>query len=118
MIEIHGIEKSGFSEQVTFEGWKTAFATPSAEYGELSRMKRHLETDEVFVLIQGEATLYTLEGETLLETPLEIGKTYNVKKGTWHHVCLAPNAMGYIVENSNTTKENTEVREIAVKKEH
>ena len=115
MIEIRAIEKSGFSEQVTFEGWKTAFATHSEEYGELRRMKRHLETDEVFVLIQGEATLYTLEGETLLETPLEIGKTYNVKKGTWHHVRLAPDAMGYIVENSNTTKANTEVKEIAKK---
>ncbi|MBR3862499.1 MAG: hypothetical protein IKM42_02455, partial [Clostridia bacterium] len=84
----------------------------SEAYGELRCMKWHLESDEVFVLIRGEATLYTLEGETLLETPLEIGKTYNVKKGTWHHVQLAPNAMGYIVENSNTTKENTEAREI------
>ena len=118
MIEIHAIEKSGFSEQVTFEGWKTAFVTYSEDYGELHRMKRHLESDEVFVLIRGTATLYTLEGDSVLETPMEIGKTYNVKKATWHHVRLASDGMGYIVENSNTTKENTEVLEIATKKEY
>lgn len=113
MIEAHSIEKSGFCPQVIFEGWKTAFITYSEDYGDLMRVKRHLKTDEVVILIQGEATLYTLEGDTVLEMPLAIGKTYNVKAGTWHHIRLGVDAMGYIVENSNTTKENTEVREIA-----
>jgi len=113
MIEIHQIEKSGFCEQVTFKTWKTAFITFSEDYAALRRMKRHLQTDEVVTLIRGEAVLHTLEGEHTAAIPLEIGKTYNIKRGTWHHVQLSPDGIGFVVENSNTTKENTEVKEIA-----
>ena len=69
-------------------------------------MERHLETDEVFVLLQGEAGL--LIGKERLQIPLEIGKVCNVKKGIWHRVYMTPGAKVLIVENTNTGSHNTE----------
>ncbi len=107
MIEILENHGSGFSAMVTFEGWKVAFITYSEQYDALTEMKRHMETDEVFALLRGTATIYTLD-DRLLETEMESGKLYNVQKGTWHHVKVSPEACLLVVENSNTTKNNTE----------
>ena len=109
MIEVGKIEKSGFCPQVIFEGFKTAFITYSEDYGERKIFKRHLETDEVFVLIDGGAVIFTHEGGAVVATPLERGRSYNVKKSTWHHVQVTSDALLFVVENSNTTRENTEI---------
>ena len=39
---------------------------------------------------------------------MEKCKVYNVKKGLWHHIVVSEDATVLVVENSNTTKENTE----------
>ncbi len=107
MIEIFESREPGFSTKVVYDGWKAAFITYSPQYDELKEMKRHMETDEVFALLSGSATAFTFDG-TLHETPMEPKKLYNIKKGTWHHVKVSPDALLLVVENSNTTKENTE----------
>ena len=114
MIEIKDNPKNGngFDTVHTFEGWKVAFITHAEQYGPLKEMKRHMLSDEVFLLLEGCATIYTLkdEGETLVETQMEKGKLYNVQKGTWHHVQVSENALLAVVENSDTSKENTQKR--------
>ena len=114
MMEIKDNPKNGngFDTMHVFEGWKVAFITCAEQYGPLKEMKRHMLSDEVFVLVEGSATIYTLEGEeeTPRKTEMEKGKLYNVQKGTWHHVQVSENALLAVVENSNTSKENTEKR--------
>ena len=111
MIEISTVSKKGFCLQTTHPGFKTAFITHSEEYGEKKTFKRHLETDEVFVLIEGGATIYSIEDEGERATALDRGRAYNVKRATWHHVKTTPDALLFVVEHSNTSKENTEVRD-------
>ncbi|MBR2322856.1 MAG: hypothetical protein IKA54_04595 [Clostridia bacterium] len=111
MIEIKNNPKrgSGFDLVHEFEGWKVAFITPAEQYGELKTVKRHVETDEVFVLINGTATLFTADdGYPLQKTNLEKEKLYIVKKNTWHHLKVSENALLFVVENANTNKDNTQ----------
>lgn len=119
MIEIKDNPQngSGFDVVHTFEGWKVAFITSAPQYGELKEFKRHLLTDEVFTLIDGEATIYTLEEETLVTTKMVKGKLYSVGKGTWHHVQVSKDALILVVENSNTNKDNTEKIEFVLENE-
>ena len=113
MIEVKENIKngSGFDTLHVFDGWKVAFITYAEQYDELKLLKRHTQTDEVFVLIKGEATLYSADGEQpLVLTKMEKEKLYNVKKNTWHHLSVSKDALLIVVENSDTTKENTQTK--------
>ena len=104
---------SGFDTLHTFEGWKVAFITYAEQYGELKIVKRHTNTDEVFILVKGKAMLFTADGDEPLQTTvLEKEKLYVVKKNTWHHLKVSEDALLIVVENSNTSKENTESKQI------
>ncbi len=70
------------------------------------RSERHLETDEAFVLLEGKALL--IEDDT--EYEMEKCKVYNIKKGIWHHIVVSPDATVLVIENSNTSPDNTERR--------
>ena len=115
MIEILKDIKSGFSTQTVFEGWKIAFITYSDQYDQMKCVKRHTKTDEAFLLVEGNATLYTSDEQTptkFTETELQPKTVYNVKQNTWHHLKVSKNALILVVENSNTSKENTDCLKI------
>lgn len=108
---------SGFDSIHTFESWKVAFITCAPQYGELKELKRHMLTDEVFVLVDGSATIYTLEEEKLVQMSMERGKLYVVEKATWHHVQVSDDVLLAVVENGDTSKENTERRQFVLANE-
>ena len=94
----------GFKVMTAFEGWKVGVLRYNLRFSRLKEMERHLLTDEVFILTAGEATLYT-EGET---AKMERGDVYVVPAGVWHHIVVSEDASVVVVENSNTSIENTE----------
>ena len=115
MIEVKENPKNGngFDTLHTFENWKVAFITHAEQYGELKIVKRHTQTDEAFVLVKGEATLFTADGDEPLQTTvLQKEKLYVVQKNTWHHLKVSEDALLIVVENGDTSKENTESKEI------
>lgn len=77
----------------------------------ISYLERHIETDETFVLLTGEATL--LIGENAQRVHLETLKCYNVKAGVWHNIILTPGTRVLVVENSDTSRSNTDYLELA-----
>ena len=93
---------------VETDRWKVAYLGYCERFGSLTGMERHLETDEVFVLLRGEATLYVEEAVF----PMEQGVVYNVKKGEWHHIVVSRDAAVLVIENSDTTPDNTEKRSV------
>lgn len=103
-MEIFDFYNEGFKAVLEFEGWKIGLLRYSERFSEFKMIERHLETDEAFVLLEGEATLYEEENTYKMEKC----KVYNVKKGLWHHIVVSENATVLIVENSNTTTDNTE----------
>ena len=63
-------------------------------------------TDEVFVLLEGKAALVVGEEKNVYQ--MEKFKIYNVKKAMWHGTAMSPDAKILIVENHNTSADNSE----------
>ena len=107
-LEIEEFNGEGFAPLVSYGGWRVAIVNMCERLREekLCKIERHLETDEVFILLQGEATLHI--GKEREKVPMEIGKIYNVKCGAWHAISMGENAKVAVVENQDTGKENTE----------
>ena len=79
-LEILAWEGEGYNRTMHFEEWRVALANFGENFdrNRYTYLERHLETDEVFVLLSGAASLVI--GLKRAETPLETGKLYNVKK--------------------------------------
>lgn len=98
-----------FKAVLTSNGWKIGLLKYSERFSKLCVWERHLKTDEVFVLLNGKATLY-IKGESgeISEYEMENGVVYNVPKCEWHHIVVSRDATVMVVEDSDTSKENTE----------
>ena len=94
----------GFQVLKEFESWKIGYLRYNDRFSKFDQFERHMETDEVFVLLEGSATLYTDEESCEMVRHA----LYNIAKGVWHHIVVSEDATVLVVENSNTTKENTE----------
>ncbi len=107
-MEIKEYNGEDYCPMFSYGGWRVAVANFCERLKEenLCRLERHLNTEEVFVLLQGEATLYI--GKIMKAYPMEIGKLYNVHCGEWHCISMKMGARVVIVENDDTNDKNTE----------
>ena len=114
LLEIREYTAEGYRPLVDFGTWRVAFLRYIDELipGNITRLERHIGTDEVFVLLGGQAVLFLGGGEDrvedLLPQVLEPGKLYNVKRRAWHAVVLSRDATILLVENRDTGELNTE----------
>ena len=111
-LQILEHKEEGYQRKVDFEHWTVALMNyaPKLTREGLRYIERHMETDEVFVLLTGTASL--LIGEEMEEVPMEPNRIYNVEKGTWHATLLSEDAQVLIVENSDTSRANSEYKDI------
>ena len=107
-IDIYDYTGKDYKTVMSYDKWRVAYLNHGKEFNEttLTKIERHMESDEVFVLLEGEATL--IIGEALDKIPMEQHKVYNVPKGVWHHILVSKEAKVLIVENVDTKKDNTE----------
>ena len=107
-LEIFEYNGAGYDRTMSFEAWRVAIANFGEHFDRerYNYLERHMLTDEVFVLLSGNAILVT--GKDFCETPLLPCKIYNVKKGAWHALLMEKDAKVLIVENHNTLPENSE----------
>ena len=106
-VQISRFTGTDFQVMTQFDGWKIGLLRHSQRFSACCQMERHLETDEVFVLLEGSATLY-VEDQKI---PMEKYTIYNVRKAAWHHIVVSEDATVLVVENSNTSRDNTEKKE-------
>jgi len=116
LVDVTQHDGPGYKALVYFEDWRVAFLNddPSRFRREtMPYLERHNETDEVFVLTSGQCTLYIGDGKG--DTPgkietieMEPNKMYNVKKGVWHNLTGNEDMVLLIVENANTSKQNSD----------
>ena len=106
MIEKAFHRDFGFKIMTEFDGWKIGMLRYNERFSRFGELERHLLTDEVFVLMSGKATLYT-DHETVEMEPCSV---YTVPVGVWHHIVVSEDASVIVVENRNTSIENTEKR--------
>jgi len=104
----------GLSPALTSEdGWDVMFLNPLERLlvGNVKDMHKHTETRECFALVKGKAVLYTADGgdapENIDARELQIGTICVVPKNVWHATAMTEDAKILLIENSNTTTENT-----------
>jgi ureidoglycolate hydrolase len=80
-------------------------------------MQRHLKTDEVFVLMEGNCVLFTGgdgdHPEEMEWVKMEKNQLYNVKKGVWHTHALDEEGSVLIIENEDTSDDNSPTKALS-----
>ncbi len=114
-IEIIDFQPEGYKPLVDFGAWRVAVLKfcDDLKLENVKTMQKHLETDEVFVLIRGNCTLF-LGGdggspENIKSVSMEHGKIYNIKKGVWHNHIMDEDGEVLIVENRDTCDDNSPI---------
>jgi len=113
LLEIQWYTGDGYRPLVDFANWRVAMLNYSPDLlpENLTRMQRHNETDEVFVLLAGRCILFVGEGRDTVSRihaeDLRPGRVYNVKQAVWHTHTLSSDAMVLVVENRDTTYDNS-----------
>ena len=111
-LQIFEYYGDGYKPMHDFGAWRVAFLHHGERFDieTMTELERHLETDEIFVLLAGEAFL--LIGEEMRRVTMEYGRIYNVPAGIWHGISVSNDAKVLIVENADTTRANSERRAI------
>ena len=115
VFDYHG---EGYKPLLDFEAWRIAGLRYAERFGKdhFYRVERHCQTDEVFLLLQGDAYLIIgddqLAPQFLNALKMEKGKVYNIRKNVWHHILTTKDAYIFIVENSNTSLDNSGYYEV------
>lgn len=119
-VRVEKNEGEGYWPAITFDGWIAAFLNYAERFdiNNLYDVERHNLSDEVFGLIAGEAYLIIAgdasePSENVEVIKMEKGPMYDVKKGVWHHIVTSKDASTFIVENSNTSSDNSEMKPLS-----
>ena len=113
LLEVREYKKEGYSPVVDYGAWRVAILNYNDQLlpENLTAMQRHNETDEVFILLRGNCILFIGDGNQkvtdIFAENMQPFKVYNVKKSTWHTHTLTKDAMVLIVENRETTFDNS-----------
>jgi len=124
LLEIREFTGKGYLPMVDYGDWRVAILNCAADKStdKVTYSERHNETDEVFVLLKGQAVLFVGNGavspNNLYAQVMELGKIYNVKRGIWHTVVLSPDGSILIVENRDTGKANTDITPLLSEHKH
>ncbi len=115
-IEIHKFNGAGYKPLVYSHDWMVALLN----YEEImalekaQEIERHKQSDEVFILLKGNAAFYLVEeGQPLEVEELEQELVYNILAGTWHNLLATKDAVFAIMETRDTDKSDTEIRRLA-----
>jgi len=107
-IEVYDYNGDNYQTAMRFGKWRVAYLNYGDRFVEetFEKIERHNESDEVFLLLSGKATL--IIGEELNRIEMEPHKLYNVPKGVWHHIFTYEGTSVLIVENEDTDDDNSD----------
>lgn len=105
-MQIIESKAEGYKTVHIFESWRIGLIRPAERFSKVEQLERHMLTDEAFILLEGHAKLYDEENVYEMET----GKIYNFRKGEYHHVTIEEGGLVMVVENADTSPDNTEKR--------
>jgi len=119
ILEIRDYQGEGYQPLVDYGVWRVAILRflDELQPERIDSMERHTETDEVFVLLLGQAVLIMggceAQVDHIYPQVMERGKIYNVKRNAWHTILLSRDASVLLVENRNTGKHNSETTRLS-----
>jgi hypothetical protein len=110
LVQIGNFTDNGYKSVVTFGGWRVAYLNNTTSVpSEISYFERHVESDELFVLVEGTCKLLVSPTgfDDLEVMDMEPLVMYNVRQTAYHAVQMQPGCRILIVENHDVSKENT-----------
>lgn len=109
-LSIRGWDGAGYKPVVKFGAWCVAELNHAEKFKaeNLSYIENHPNSDETFVLVEGEAIL--LVGEEMRCVPMERFRFYNIRAGVWHQINTKPGTRVLIVENADVTSDIRQLR--------
>jgi mannose-6-phosphate isomerase-like protein (cupin superfamily) len=110
-LEVIPYEGNGYAPLLFSAGWQVAILNwePAIDLGSLGEIERHAQTDEVFGLWHGHASLYVRTDHGIQLEDLRPGVIYNVTAGTWHNLIATRDVSLWIVENRDTHLYDSEI---------
>ena len=111
LVEVLAYTGEGYRPLVDYGEWRVAILRYIDELTpeNITFVERHKETDEVFVLLDGCCVLLLTDDENkVYAVDMEPQKIYNIKQGVFHSHVLSEDATILIVENRDTSHENSE----------
>jgi len=116
LIEVLSHDADGYRPLVDYESWRVALLNSAEEFlpDNIAYAQKHDLTDEVFVLLEGRCALILYGDDpgrlgACEAVPLRPGVLFNVKKGVWHTHALTPGSKVLVVENRDTTSDNSPI---------
>lgn len=122
LIEKYQISENGYHPFLIRDGWQVAQLnyTPEQEIGNIEKLDIHHLTDEVFILLKGNAVLIGAEingNDVNFKVELMLPHiTYNIPVDTWHNIAMSQDCEIIIVEKSNTHKGDFEFFQLSAEK--
>lgn len=113
LLEIRNYTGEGYQPLIAYGAWRVAILRYIGELlpQHISKVQRHDNTDEIFVLLDGRCILFIAEGTDRVEDihaqDMQPLKLYNIKRGTWHTHTLDQEATVLIIENDDTGPANS-----------
>ena len=114
LVVVLQYEGIGYQPILSCRDWRVAILNyhPELLIENIGNFQQHSLTDEAFILLKGECTLFIAEDETI-ETvhavKMEPLKLYNIKKGVYHTHTLSEEGMVLIVEADDTCDDNSPI---------
>jgi mannose-6-phosphate isomerase-like protein (cupin superfamily) len=108
LIEEYSYTEKGYKPCLITERWQAALLNYAEAQGfeNIDKIEKHTQTDEIFVLLEGTATLIAAEKEDnnirFKVKSLETGIIYNIPPDVWHNIAMDKDARIVIFENANT----------------
>jgi len=114
LMEVLQYEGIGYQPILACRDWRVAILNyhPELLIENITNFQQHSLTDEAFILLRGECTLFVAEDESIEEVhgvKMEPLKLYNIKKGVYHTHTLSEDAMVLIVEADDTCDDNSPI---------
>ncbi len=119
LIEVREYRGEGYRPLIDFGEWRVAVLRylDALQPDRIDSVERHLETDEVFVLLTGRGVLIAAgdaaQAGEVTSLVMETEKVYNVKRCVWHTILLSREACVLLVENRNTDEKNSEYNNLS-----
>lgn len=113
LYETYDASGIGYQKLFDFKSWRIAKLNYIQELDMkyLNFIECHLETDEVFVLLNGSCDMFLMTNEnprTFDHFKLEQHKIYRIPKGVYHAHALSEDAQLLIVEEDDTCDGNSD----------
>jgi ureidoglycolate hydrolase len=110
----YAFEGEGLTRVFENEKWMVGIKNwkPMNDIANINNLERHNETDELFILLNGQCTLLyaneTADGLDIQAVRMEPLKVYNIPRTLWHNTVTQKDTKLALIEDSSTGSANSD----------